>query len=241
MWDSDTARRYDAWFQSRAGRFALTREIRLIEHMTAGWPRRGQRLLEIGCGTGVFLEVLHGAGFDVTGLDLAPAMLETARRRLGNRADLHLGDAGHLPFEDKTFDFSVLLTVLEFCPDPGLAVREAARVAKKGLLVGYLNRMSCHGLGMRLFPGHGPLRQAKWFTPASLNRLLRDNLGRRPAWTRSVLPGPMRTWNECAPWRQLNTPILPLPLGAFCARVVSLADEPVKTPLPAFTAKTCPG
>ena len=45
MWDSETARRYDAWFQTPPGAFALSREIRLLERMTAGWPRRGQRLL----------------------------------------------------------------------------------------------------------------------------------------------------------------------------------------------------
>ena len=76
MWDKETARRYDAWFQTEAGAFALKRELRLLERMTAAWPRRGQRLVEIGCGTGVFLEVLHQSGFDVTGLDASPHMLE---------------------------------------------------------------------------------------------------------------------------------------------------------------------
>lgn len=243
MWDSETARRYDAWFRTPPGAFALSREIRLLERMTAGWPRRGQRLLEIGCGTGIFLDVLHGAGFDVDGLDASPAMLEAARQRMGDKADLHLGDAGHLPFDDNAFDFCVLLTVLEFCPDPGLVLREAARVARKALLVGYLNRFSCYGLAMRLFPGHtrGPLREARWFTPCCMGRLLRASLGRRPCRTRSVLPGPKSTWREAAPWRQVNSPILSLPVGAFCATTVSLADAPVMTPLPAFKAKACVG
>ncbi len=243
MWDTETARRYDAWFQTPPGAFALTREIRLIERLTSGWPRRGERLLEIGCGTGIFLDVLHGAGFDVTGLDASPAMLEAARRRLGAKADLHLGDAGHLPFDDNAFEFGVLLTVLEFCPDPALALREAARVTRKALLVGYLNRCSCYGLSMRLFPGHGrgPLTRAHWFTPCGMSRLLREALGRRPTRAGSVLPGPKASWREAAPWRQINAPILPLPVGAYCAGVVSLADDPVMTPLPAWKAKACMG
>lgn len=243
MWDSETARRYDAWFQTPTGAFALSREIRLIERLTAGWPRRGQRLLEIGCGTGVFLEDLHGAGFDVTGLDASPAMLEAARQRLGTRADLHLGDAGHLPFDDKSFDFCVLFTVLEFCPDPGQVLREAARVTKKALLVAYLNRLSCYGLAMR-FSGkqsRGPLARARWFTPCAMERLLRTALGRKPVRSGSVLLGPKGTWRETAPWRQANSAILSLPLGAFCASVVNLADDPLMTPLPAFKAKTCLG
>jgi SAM-dependent methyltransferase len=243
MWDREVARRYDAWFQTPQGTFALKREIRLLERMTATWPRRGQRLLEIGCGTGIFLEVLHNGGFDVTGLDASPAMLEEARTRLGNRADLHLGDAGHLPFADKEFDFCVLFAVLEFCSDPGLVLLEARRVARKAVLIGFLNRFSLYGLSMRLFPGrtHGPLRVARWFTPWGMNRLVRDSLGRPPTRVRSVLPGPKSTWCDAAPWKQLNAPILTLPVGAFCACGVSLTGVPVMTPIPAFKAKACAG
>lgn len=243
MWDNETARRYDAWFTTPTGEFALKREMRLLERMTAGWPRRGQRLLEVGCGTGIFLDVLHSAGFDVTGLDAAPAMLEAARQRLGAKADLHLGDAGHLPFDDKEFDFCVLLTVLEFCPDPGAVLAEAGRVAKKAILVGYLNRCSLYGLSMRFFGGHhrGPLHEARWFSPCAMGRLIRASLGRRCLRTASVLPGPKCTWRGKAPWRQLNTPLLPLPVGAFCACEISLANTPAMTPLPAFKAKACMG
>lgn len=244
MWDCDTARRYDAWFATPPGRFALAREIRLLERLTADWPRRGQRLLEIGCGTGVFLESLHRAGFDVSGLDASPAMLEAARERLGRVAELHLGQAEHLPFADKEFDFAVLLTVLEFCPDPGLVLREAARVTRKALLVGFLNRFSLHGQALwarsRRKTGH-TLDQAHWFTPWSMRRLIRDHLGQRSGTLASILPGPMATWRESPPWRWLNDPILACPVGAFCARIVRLTDQPVMTRLPAFKAKTCAG
>lgn len=243
MWDKETARRYDAWFQTGPGAFALRREMRLLERMTAAWPRRGQRLLEIGCGTGVFLDALHQAGFDVTGLDASPHMLEEARERLGNKADLHLGDAGHLPFDDKEFDFAVLLTVLEFCPDPGLVLREAARVARKAVLVGFLNRASCYGVSCKLWPGATGklLRHACWFTPWGLSRLVRQNLGPRSLRMGSVLVGPKSTWRESTPWRQLNSWMLPLPVGAVCACAVRLTREPVVTPLPAFRAGVCAG
>jgi len=243
MWDSETARRYDAWFQTPAGTFALKREMRALERMTASWPRRGQRLLEIGCGTGLFLDVLHRAGFDVTGLDAAPAMLETARSRLGRAADLHIGQAEHLPFEDNEFDFCVLLTVLEFCADPAAALREAARVARKAILVGYLNSCSLYWLAtvpLASAPG-GMLRHAHWFSPWAVRRLVRDTLGPRPGRSLSVLPGPPWTWREAFPWRLFNSPILSLPVGAICLRSVSLTNEPVMTPLPSFKAKTCVG
>jgi SAM-dependent methyltransferase len=244
MWDQETARRYDAWFQTPTGLFALKREIRLLEHMTADWPRRGQRLLEIGCGTGVFLEVLHRAGFDVTGLDAAPAMLEAARVRLGQAADLHLGQAEHLPFADKEFDFSVLLTVLEFCVDPGLALREAVRVTRKAVLIGFLNSFSLYWLttfGLSRCGGDA-LRRAHWFSPWEVRRLIRDNLGRHPGHLLSILPGPRVTWRESLPWRLLNSPMLSFPVGSICARTISLTNEPVMTLLPSFSkAKACIG
>ena len=240
-WDMAAARRYDAWFQTPTGSFALKQEIRLLERMTAAWPRRGQRLLEIGCGTGIFLEVLHHAGFDVAGIDAAPAMLEAARERLGARAELQVGDAGHLPYDDNEFDFCVLFTVLEFCPDPGLVLREAARVARKAVLVGCLNRCSLFGLAMRLAPGRGALSRARWFTPWGMRRLVRDNLGRPPTRTGSVLPGPMWTWREDSLWRLFNEAVFSLPVGAFLSFGASLSGRPVMTPLPAFKAGTCPG
>lgn len=242
-WDRETARRYDAWFATPAGRFALKQEIRLLEHMTADWPRRGQRLLEVGCGTGIFLEVLHRAGFDVAGLDSAPAMLEAARGRLGPRAELHLGRAEHLPFEDKEFDFSVLFTVLEFCADPGLALREAVRVTRKAVLIAFLNRFSLHWLTTIALSRHGGrlLREARWFSPWGARRLIRDNLGYRPGRFRSVLPGPRSTWCESLPWRLVNAPILSCPVGAISARTIRLTNDPVVTPLPSFKTKACIG
>lgn len=240
MWDSETARRYDAWFETPAGAFALRREIRLIEHMTSGWPRRGQRLLEIGCGTGIFLGVLHQAGFDVAGIDAAPAMLAAARDRLGARADLHLGDAAHLPFDDNEFDYAVILTVLEFCPAPGAVLSEAARVARKGLLIGFLNRLSLHWLCSQALPpvrSGSLLGKAAWFSPWRMRRLIQESLGSRDCVCRSVLFGPMATWRDATPWRQLNAPILPLPVGAFCAARVNLLGQPARTPLAALKAK----
>ena len=159
-----------------------------------------------------------------------PIMLEAARDRLGQVADLHLGQAEHLPFADKEFDFSVLLTVLEFCPDPGLALREAARVTRKAVLVAFLNRFSLHGQTLwarsRRKKGH-TLDGARWFTPWTMRRLIREQLGVRCGGLFSILPGPRRTWSEAPPWRWLNDPILSWPVGAICSGTVSLTGRPV--------------
>lgn len=234
-WDHDTAKRHEAWYASPPGRFALARELRLVDALMADWPRRGQRLVEIGCGLGLFLEEFWRAGFDVTGLDKSPAMLQSCRERLGQRAELFLGDAAHLPFEDKEFDYAALITVLEFTPDPGAVLREAARVAKKGLLVAFLNRWSFYGREMRKAGADSTLGQARWLSWPEVGRLLFAHVGRRPVMARSVLAGPRSTWRDRPGLSQVNSLILPPQFGAFVAARLDFLGERPLTPLPAWT------
>jgi ubiquinone/menaquinone biosynthesis C-methylase UbiE len=67
-------------------------------------PTPGMRVLDVGCGTGMYLESYIGSGAVCTGIDLSPAMLDVARGRLGEQATLELGDATNLPFADGSFD-----------------------------------------------------------------------------------------------------------------------------------------
>jgi SAM-dependent methyltransferase len=91
----------------------------------------GQRVLEVGCGTGVFLRVAADRGADVYGLDASEALLELARARVPE-ADLRLGDLEALPYEDDTFDVVAGFNSFFFAVDLVGALREAGRVAKPG-------------------------------------------------------------------------------------------------------------
>ncbi len=213
MWDDrDTVRRYEEWFDTRAGAFALSAERRLVEFLVSGWPRRGSTFLDVGCGPGLMLEMLYESGFDVTGLDASPAMLAAAHARMDGRAELQVGNAEHLPYDDNHFDYVSLLTVLEFVDDPQLALAEACRVAARGVVVTMLNRWSLYYLshGKR-----GALRKAHWYTPVALRAMLRKAADKRPFTMRSVLPGPFVTWREAMPWGQLNSMLLPYGLGSY--------------------------
>lgn len=236
-----TVARYEGWFKTPPGCVAFEREKALLASLVSAWPRRGQTLLEVGCGPGLFLEHFWDQGFDVDGLDPSPAMLKAARNRMGKKADLHLGHAEHLPFDDKDYDFVVLITALEFCEDPGLALREAVRVARKGVLVGFLNRYSLYRLATVL-PWRGcsrtsSLRQARWLTPREVARLFDDAAGRKPKVGASVLPGPPTTWREGWFWRQLNRPLYPACVGAFAAIRCDLVGDAPLTPLVSFSAE----
>jgi ubiquinone/menaquinone biosynthesis C-methylase UbiE len=231
------AEKYESWFATRTGRFVLEQEQLLLRSMIADWPRRRRRLLEMGCGTGLFLELFWRAGFEVTGLDPSPAMLKAARSRMETKADLHLGQAEHVHFDDKRFDYTALITVLEFCRDPEAVLREAYRVTRKGVLIAFLNRHSLyyytHGPGLGKKRG-GSMATARWFSITEIRRLARCAMGDKPARSRSVLLGPPATWGRGTPWRQINSLTLPPVGGAFAVLRVDLKGEKPLTPLPAW-------
>lgn len=233
-WSEETAHKYEQWGNSPMGRYVLTREKRFLQHMVSPWPRRKQQLLEVGCGTGFFLKTFWEAGFDVTGLDRSPGMISQARARMGDRVDFHLGVAEELPFNDNEFDFVALITVLEFCNDPGQALREAHRVARKGILVGFLNRCSFYYLSHgRKRKGRKPglLQTGNWFSWPEMKRLVEKNVGTHPVQARSILPGPSSSWRECPGLNQLNALPLPPWCGSFGVVRVDLYGKPVVTPL----------
>ena len=94
----------------------------------------GTRLLDVGCGSGLLLEIAQARGAAVTGLDVAPALLTAARARVPG-ADLWLADLQRLPFPNGSFDAVTGVNAFQFAGDPREALREAARVCRPGGIV----------------------------------------------------------------------------------------------------------
>jgi ubiquinone/menaquinone biosynthesis C-methylase UbiE len=93
----------------------------------------GQRILDAGCGAGALIAALRDRGAIVTGIDKSAGMLELARRRLGDDADLQVAELGApLPFPDDTFDDVTACLVLHYLQDWGPALAEVRRVLKPG-------------------------------------------------------------------------------------------------------------
>jgi len=96
---------------------------------------RGLKVLEIGVGMGAdYLEWLK-AGAQATGVDFSSNSIERARQRCelaGQRCDLRVADAEHLPFPDNSFDVVYSYGVMHHSPDTQQCVREAGRVLKTG-------------------------------------------------------------------------------------------------------------
>ncbi len=93
----------------------------------------GERVLDVGCGTGNLTLALHAAKAVPTGLDLSAPCVAYARQRLGDPAvRLDVGDALHLPYPDGAFDRTLSMLALDVMPDPQRALAEMRRVTRPG-------------------------------------------------------------------------------------------------------------
>ncbi|MGA8845029.1 MAG: class I SAM-dependent methyltransferase [Nocardioides sp.] len=93
----------------------------------------GLEVLDAGCGSGPLSAALHAKGAIVSGFDLSPAMVELARERLGQGADVRVADlGGPLPYPDNAFDLVVASLSLHYVKDWASALAELRRVLKPG-------------------------------------------------------------------------------------------------------------
>ena len=89
------------------------------------------KLLDVGCGTGNLLSLIYSKfNVEIAGIDLSPNMLEIARNKLGENADLRLGDSENLPFENETFDIVTCTDSFHHYPNPENVLAEFKRVLK---------------------------------------------------------------------------------------------------------------
>jgi ubiquinone/menaquinone biosynthesis C-methylase UbiE len=103
----------------------------LFELLVAEGDLRGQRVLDVGCGTGRLATALAARGARVWGLDPSEEMLRQARLVAGQGVGLRRGRAEDLPFKDAWFDRAVLRTVVHLLDRPR-ALPELARVLTPG-------------------------------------------------------------------------------------------------------------
>jgi ubiquinone/menaquinone biosynthesis C-methylase UbiE len=120
--------------------------------LDAAGARRGERLLDVACGTGIVTRTAADrlTPACVVGVDLNEAML-TVARRVRPDLDYRQGDAAALPFSGGEFEVAVCQMALMFFPEPLRAVRELARVVAPGGRVALAVPAS-----LELQPAYGP-------------------------------------------------------------------------------------
>ena len=134
--DHPVAQQYDRWatVYDRLWRQYVNQTVPVLEAWAKVGP--GERVLDVGCGTGAFEKRLVEAGVagDIVGIDLSPNMLRQARAKLADvptvtfqQADVHA-----LPFDDAGFDIVVSASTFHYFDDPDQALNEIARVLRPG-------------------------------------------------------------------------------------------------------------
>jgi SAM-dependent methyltransferase len=169
------AAQYHDWYLAPPGSdIVLEQKQAICEILGQGGTRK---LLDIGCGTGLFTEWFHTQGFIVTGMDSSEAMIALAKTHCAACAALHVADAARMPFADASFDIATFITSLEFVADAQCALKEAARVARGQVVILLLN------------PGHpmnaerkrksaasgGVFKNARLWTPGEMETLIRKS------------------------------------------------------------------
>jgi SAM-dependent methyltransferase len=125
-------------------------------------PQDGDRFLDLACGTGAVAERAAAVGADVTGIDLAPALIETARERaesLGLAINYEVGDAENLDVPDASFDKLASTCGIMFAPDHEAVAGELARVTKPGGRIALANWTPTGGLA-KMFAVMAPYQPA---------------------------------------------------------------------------------
>ena len=167
--------RYDAWYTTPLGAFVNTREKEMLFTLAKVQP--GERVLDVGCGTGDYTLDLTRRGIQAVGIDLAPAMLAVATSKAkaaGLPVGYVQGAAETLSFPAESFNLVVSMTALEFVNSPPVVVADMMRVLRPGgrLVVGVLNAWSLWAWVYRRQKGT-VYEYAHFFSPLDLWLLLR--------------------------------------------------------------------
>lgn len=175
LFDEQVATEYEAWYQTPSGSEADVLEKTALERLLQGFST-AETVLEVGAGTGHFTRWLRSQGFNAVGLDKSNAMLAEARKADGLL--LVQANAHRLPFRDQAFDLVAFVTTLEFLNRDQHAIAEALRVARRGLILGVLNRWSALGVQRRIRGWFYPTiyNTAHFYTVFELKRLLQSTL-----------------------------------------------------------------
>jgi SAM-dependent methyltransferase len=96
----------------------------LVRHLQ---PKTGERILDIGCSRGFYVQAMEPLAGEVIGVDSSKASVSAAVS-----TKVELGDAINLRFGDETFDKVFSLHTIEHLSDPGKLVSEIGRVLKPG-------------------------------------------------------------------------------------------------------------
>ena len=164
---------YELWaatYDDREGNALLHAEQQAVYPLLQAMPLAGKSILDAGCGTGRYLELLYGFNpSTLAGIDFAPSMLKVAKTKFSNSAVLLIGGRiDSIPFAERSFDFVLNTLALDHLRDLHGGVSELARVLRtSGAMIISLFHPNAKKLGwqrtFRSRPGKGHLYAAEYY------------------------------------------------------------------------------
>lgn len=232
IFDFNNTNAYVAWCDKARQMYDFKLQTALMMKMLSPLP--GRNILDIGCGGGRCFAPLMDHGLQLTGVDPSPYMLDLAMDKFKSRVELHRAFGEDLPFEDNTFNYSIMMTSLEFMDRPGKAIEEACRVTRDKIFIGVFNKYAPLNILRRTkgFFCHNTLSYARFFGIWELKKIIHAIMGPVPvSWnTTLAIPfsrsRPAAYLEQCAviqksPWgTMVGMSIIPIP--RFRTRPLSL-------------------
>jgi ubiquinone/menaquinone biosynthesis C-methylase UbiE len=215
------ANKYDDWYEIGFGKYASQLEDKLMLELLK--PEPGQTLLDIGCGTGRHLQLFKNLGLEPVGIDSSPHMLRKAQEKVDESSLILLSDTTDLPFGDKSFDLSIIFLALEFSENPLKLLKEAARVTKGKIFIGFLNRYSLLALQRRIKGvfKNSIYKKARFFSIFQLEKILKSSFEFKTLTWAGVIFLP---WSRFKLWQWLDHKLsfIKDPLCAFIGVIIEL-------------------
>jgi len=209
-------KRYEASYQTKYRRADML-EKKLLRRLLNQFGD-AHKVLEVGCGTGHFARWMESLGMECYGLDLSHLMLEEARKLWPN-GQLVQGESHKLPFRSGSFDVIAFIACLEYMPNVSKVFQEAARVARKGLIIGLMNKWNPSTIRRiaQAKMGRNPFyKNAKFYSILDIKRLLKETFHDMQSvdyWNTTVFPKALGNKESAF-----------LPFGSYLGLAVKLRD-----------------
>ena len=123
------------WIAGDFGEIAQTYSAGVPDFINEIGIKAGDKVLDVACGTGNQSVPVARSGADVTGIDIAPNLIDQAKanaEKAGLKIKFEVGDAENLPYEEASFDAVITMFGAMFAPRPEIIASELTRVTRPG-------------------------------------------------------------------------------------------------------------